>query len=141
MSKCLHKVELIGNLGRDPEHRKLDNGPSVANFSLATSDSWSDKKTGEKVDKVEWHRCVAWRGLADVVGDKLTKGEKVFVSGKLQTREYQSEGQTKYTTEVVVNELIMFGNNNKEGQGEASMQQEPTGPPTQQMASTDALPF
>ena len=141
MSKCLNKVELIANLGRDPEHKKLENGTSVANFSLATSDSWNDKNTGEKVDKVEWHRCVAWRGLADVVGDKLKKGEKVFVSGKLQTREYQSEGQTKDTTEIVVNDLIMFGNNNRGGQGEASMQQAPTGPSTQQMPESDALPF
>ena len=93
------------------------------------------------MDKVEWHRCVAWRGLADVVGDKLKKGEKVFVSGKLQTREYQSEGQTKYTTEIVVNDLIMFGNNNRGGQGEASMQRAPTGPPTQQMPESDDLPF
>tara|TARA_R100000234_G_C5001671_1_gene180582 strand:- start:1183 stop:1608 length:426 start_codon:yes stop_codon:yes gene_type:complete len=141
MSKCLNKVELIGNLGRDPEHRKLENGTSVANFSLATSESWSDKKTGEKVEKVEWHRCVVWRGLADVVGDKLKKGEKVYVSGKLQTREYQSEGQTKYTTEVVVNDLIMFGNNNRMDQGEVVLQEASSFAPTQQMDSTDDLPF
>ena len=106
MAGSVNKVILIGNLGRDPEVRTTQSGTKVANLSLATSDSWKDKNTGERKEKTEWHRVVIFGNLADIAERYLKKGSKVYISGQLQTRKWQDQsGQDKYTTEVVLQEF------------------------------------
>jgi single-strand DNA-binding protein len=103
MAGSVNKVILIGNLGKDPEVRTMQNGNKVANLSLATSESWKDKATGERKEKTEWHRVVIFGNLADIAERYLKKGSKVYVSGSLQTRKWQNkEGQDQYSTEVVL---------------------------------------
>ena len=112
MSRSLNKVTLIGNLGADPEVRSTSGGNRVATFSLATSRSWNSA-SGEKQEKTEWHRCVVWNSkastLADIVERYLKKGDKVYVEGRIEYRQWQDkEGQTRYSTEINVRELIML---------------------------------
>src|SRR5579883_96365 len=103
MAGSVNKVILIGNLGRDPEVRTTQNGTKVANLSLATSENWRDKSTGERKEKTEWHRVVIFGTLADIAEKYLKKGSKVYVCGQLQTRKWTDQsGQEKYTTEVVL---------------------------------------
>ena len=105
MARGINKVILIGNLGQDPEVRYMPNGNAVANVSIATSDSWKDKQTGEQRERTEWHRVVFFGKLAEIVGQYLKKGSKVYVEGRLQTRKWQGQdGQDRYTTEVVVDQ-------------------------------------
>ena len=113
MSRSLNKVTLIGNLGSDPEVRSATGGNRVANFSLATSRSWNDAN-GNKQEKTEWHRCVVWNSkssqLADIVERYVKKGDKLYVEGRIEYRQWQDkDGQTKYSTEINVRELIMLG--------------------------------
>ena len=113
MSRSLNKVTLIGNLGSDPEVRSTTGGNRVATFSLATSRSWNDQ-SGSKQEKTEWHRCVVWNTkssqLADIVERYVKKGDKLYVEGRIEYRQWQDkEGQTKYSTEINVRELIMLG--------------------------------
>ena len=114
MSRSLNKVTLIGNLGADPEIRTTTNGAKVASFSLATSRSWG--QGGEKQEKTEWHKCVAWNakgassGLADIIERYCKKGEKLFVEGRIEYRQYtDKEGQVKYVTEINVREIMLLG--------------------------------
>jgi single-strand DNA-binding protein len=121
MARGINKVILVGNLGQDPEVRYMPNGSAVANITLATSDSYKDKNTGQMVDKTEWHRVVFFGKLAEVVGEYCRKGQQVYVEGKLQTRKWtDQQGQDKYTTEVVVDQfggqMQMLGGRG-EGQG------------------------
>lgn len=110
MARSVNKVILVGNLGRDPEVRHLENGAVVANFSLATSESYKDRNSGELVTNTDWHNIVLWRGLAEIAEKYLKKGDKVYVEGKLRNRSYQDqEGATKYITEVVGDNLVMMG--------------------------------
>ena len=109
MAGSVNKVILIGNLGKDPEVRHLENGAVVANFSIATSETYTDRNTGQKVENTDWHNIVVWRGLAEVVEKYVKKGHKVYVEGKLRTRSWQDkEGNTRYTTEVVADEMTML---------------------------------
>jgi single-strand DNA-binding protein len=113
VSRSLNKVSLIGNLGSDPEVRSTNGGNRVATFSLATSRSWNDA-SGAKQEKTEWHRCVVWNSkvsqLADIVERYVKKGDKLFVEGRIEYRQWQDkDGQTKYSTEINVRELIMLG--------------------------------
>ncbi len=104
-TRGVNKVILIGNLGADPETRYMPNGNAVANVSVATSDSWKDKNTGEQRERTEWHRVVFFGKLAEIVGQYLKKGSKIYVEGRLQTRKWQGQdGQDRYTTEVVVDQ-------------------------------------
>ena len=113
----VNKVILVGNLGRDPEIRSTPTGASVANFSIATSESWVDKQN-QKQEKTEWHRIVVWGKLADLCGQFLTKGRKVYVEGRLQTREWtDKEGRKAYTTEVVANQIVFLGGDRGAGGG------------------------
>lgn len=113
MSGSINKVILIGNLGKDPEVRHLENGAIVANFSIATSETYKDRKTGEKVSQTEWHNIVAWRGLAEIAERYLKKGQKVYIEGKLKTRSWQDQdGNNRYSTEIITDNLTMLGNNN-----------------------------
>ena len=97
----INKVILVGNLGQDPEVKYTAGGAAVTTLSLATSESWKDKDTGSDQEKTEWHRVVLWRRLAEIAGEYLKKGSKVYIEGQLQTRKWEQEGQTRYTTEVV----------------------------------------
>ena len=126
MAGSVNKVMLIGNLGKDPEVRTMQNGNKVANITLATSENWKDKNTGERKEKTEWHRVVIFGNLAGIAESYLKKGSKVYVCGQLQTRKWQDQsGQDKYTTEVVLQgyggELTMLdsrGGGSSRGSGE-----------------------
>ncbi len=110
MSGSLNRVELIGHLGRDPEARATGAGTVVSNLSVATSESWKDKSTGEKQERTEWHRVVLYGRIAEVANHYLSKGSQVFIAGKLQTRKWEDkQGNERYTTEVVGQELVMLG--------------------------------
>ena len=103
MSGSLNKVQLIGNLGKDPEIRTLQNGGRVANLMLATSDSWKDKATGERKEKTEWHRVVILNnGLVEIAANYLKKGSKVYIEGQLETRKWDDGGKDRYTTEIML---------------------------------------
>jgi single-strand DNA-binding protein len=102
-------VILIGRLGQDPEVKYFQDGSAVANFSVATSQEWKDKNTGEKKEKTEWHRIVAFRKLAELCGQYLVKGRQIYIEGRLQTRSWEKDGQTHYSTEIVANEIQFLG--------------------------------
>ena len=97
----INKVILVGNLGQDPEVKYTAGGAAVTTLSLATSESWKDKDTGSDQERTEWHRVVLWRRLAEIAGEYLKKGSKVYIEGQLQTRKWEQDGQTRYTTEVI----------------------------------------
>ena len=106
----INKVILVGNLGRDPEVRYTQDGTAVASFSIATSEQWTDKASGEKRTKTEWHRIKAWRRLGEICGEYLSKGKQVYIEGKLQTSEWQDrDGNKRYTTEIVADTMQMLG--------------------------------
>jgi single-strand DNA-binding protein len=110
MARGINKVILVGNLGKDPEIRYSASGAAIANITVATSDNWKDKQTGEKQERTEWHRVVFFNRLAEVVGEYLKKGSQVYVEGRLQTRKWQDkDGQDRYTTEIVASEMQMLG--------------------------------
>jgi single-strand DNA-binding protein len=124
MAGSVNKVILIGNLGKDPEVRHLENGAVVANFSIATSEVYTEKSTGERKEVTDWHDIVVWRGLAEVVEKYVKKGYKVYVEGKLKKRSWQDkEGNTRYTTEIIADELSILSR--PEG-GEKANEQKPT---------------
>jgi single-strand DNA-binding protein len=104
----VNKVILIGRLGKDPETRYMPNGEAVTNAALATSENWKDK-SGEKQEKTEWHNLVFYRRLAEIAGEYLKKGSQVYIEGKLQTRKWEKDGVTRYSTEIIVNEMTMLG--------------------------------
>jgi len=109
MARGINKVILIGNLGGDPEVRYMPSGGAVANVTLATSEAWKDKQTGENHDRTEWHRVVFFNRLAEICGEYLRKGSKIYVEGRLQTRKWQDKnGQDRYTTEIVASEMQML---------------------------------
>jgi single-strand DNA-binding protein len=108
----INKVILIGNLGSDPEVRYTPDGTAVANFNIATSDEWTDKDSGERKKRTEWHRIVAWRRLGEICGEYLSKGKQVYVEGKLQTRSWEKDGVTRYTTEVIASDVQFLGSRN-----------------------------
>lgn len=116
MAGSVNKVILIGNLGKDPEVRRLENGGIVANFPLATSETYTDRSTGEKRDTTDWHTIVLWRGLAEVAEKYVRKGQKVYIEGKLKTRSWtDKEGISRYTTEIVADELTILSPKNEQG--------------------------
>ena len=122
MSKGVNKVIIIGNLGKDPETKYLQNGSAVTNATVATSENWNDKNTGQKVVRTEWHRLIFFNKLAEIAGEYLKKGSKVFIEGKLQTRKWQDQnGQDRWTTEIVVNDLQML---DSKPQGQQQPQQQ-----------------
>lgn len=104
----VNKVILVGNLGRDPEMRYMPNGEAVCNFSIATTDNWKDKN-GQKQEKTEWHNIVMYRRLAEIAGEYLKKGRPVYVEGRLQTRKWEKDGVTRYSTEIIADQMQMLG--------------------------------
>lgn len=149
MAGSVNKVILIGNLGKDPEVRHLENGAVVANFPLATSETYTDKSTGQKVENTDWHDVVVWRGLAEVVEKYVRKGTKIYVEGKLKKRSWQDkEGNTRYTTEVVADELTILSrpSDDREPRPSAPYQSEGTPPSPSRVddilnKEDDDLPF
>ena len=118
MARGINKVILVGNLGNDPDVRYTQSGAAVANVSIATSESWKDKTTGEQQDRTEWHRVVFFGRLAEIVSEYLKKGSQIYVEGRLQTRKWQDkEGIDRYTTEIVANEMQMLGGRGGGGGG------------------------
>ena len=114
----INKVILVGNLGRDPETRYMPEGGAVTNVSIATTDTWKDKTSGEKKEATEWHRVVFFNRLAEIAGEYLKKGSQVYVEGRLRTRKWQDkEGQDKYTTEIVCDTMQMLGGRQGMGEG------------------------
>lgn len=145
MSKGINKVILIGNLGDDPEVRSLPSGGSVANVSVATSDSWKDKNTGEQKERTEWHRVVFFGKLADIVSQYLKKGSKVYVEGALRTRKWQdNNGQDRYTTEIIVDGFdgkMQMLDGKPQGQQSAPQTQTKPAAPAGQDDFDDDIPF
>jgi single-strand DNA-binding protein len=113
----VNKVILIGNLGRDPETRYLPSGGAVTNISVATTDTWKDKASGEKKEATEWHRVAFFGRLAEIAGEYLKKGSQVYIEGRLQTRKYQKDGQDHYSTEIVADQMRMLGSRSGMGGG------------------------
>ncbi|WP_045592225.1 single-stranded DNA-binding protein [Vibrio vulnificus] len=143
-SRGVNKVILVGNLGGDPEVRYMPNGGAVANITIATSESWRDKATGEQREKTEWHRVALYGKLAEVAGEYLRKGSQVYIEGQLQTRKWQDQqGQDRYTTEVVVQGyqgiMQMLGGRAQGGQGQPAQGRAQGGQP-QQHAPQQAQP-
>jgi single-strand DNA-binding protein len=135
----VNKVSLIGNLGRDPETRFSPDGGAICNFSIATTESWKDKATGEKKENTEWHRIVMYNRLAEIAGEYLKKGKSVYVEGRLKTRKWtDKDGVEKYTTEIIATEMQMLGGREGGGvgQGESSGQQRQTAAPTKDSAAS-----
>ncbi len=110
MARGVNKVILVGNLGRDPEVRYTPSGGAIANITLATTDQWKDKQTGQNQDRTEWHRVVMFGRLGEIAGEYLKKGSQIYIEGRLQTRKWQDkDGSDRYTTEIVANEMQMLG--------------------------------
>lgn len=141
---------LVGRLGKEPEVRNLDNGATVANFTIATSESYKDKTTGEKKEITEWHNVVLWRGLAEIAQKYLHKGDLVYIEGKLRTRSWEKEGVTRYSTEVIADNMTMLGSRGS-GSGGGYSSGDSSARPAERTASesyttptdnsTDDLPF
>jgi single-strand DNA-binding protein len=140
----INKVILVGNLGRDPEIRYTPSGMAVANFSVATTEKWKDKQSGEMQERTEWHRIVAWGRLGEICGEYLSKGRQVYIEGKMQTRQWEKDGVTRYTTEVVAAEMKMLGSKTQ-GDGykptDSSQAPEYSGPPLPGAQDDDDIPF
>lgn len=149
MARGINKVILIGNLGADPEVRYMPSGNAVTNVTLATSTSWKDKQTGEQQDRTEWHRVVFFNRLAEIAGEYLRKGSKVYVEGSLKTRKWQDKsGQDRYTTEIVANEMQMLDSKGGSGNDFSGSSSSSTAGSRQPVAETtvdesfdDDIPF
>lgn len=151
----VNKVILVGRLGKDPEVRHLESGVAVANFPIATSEIYKDRNTGERREQTEWHNIVLWRGLADISEKYLKKGDMVYIEGKLRTRSWEKDGVTRYTTEIVGDNMTMLGskgssdsgsgnngyNNGNYGAAEPVQSQTPSSPAADISAEEDDLPF
>jgi single-strand DNA-binding protein len=117
MARGINKVILIGNCGADPETRYLTNGGAVTNITVATSESWKDRETGQQNERTEWHRVVFFRRLAEIAGEYLKKGSKVYIEGSLRTRQWERDGQKHYTTEIVADQMQMLDSRGSSGGG------------------------
>lgn len=139
----LNQVQIIGNLGVDPDVRHLPNGGQVTNIRVATSEQWNDKQTGERKENTEWHRVVFFGKLAEIAGEYLGKGSQVFIQGRLQTRKWQGEdGQDRYSTEIVANDMKMLGSRPGNGNGNSQGQNQGGAPAPQQSENPeDRIPF
>lgn len=140
----VNKVILVGRLGKDPEVRNLESGATVANFSMATTETYKDKTTGERKEITEWHNVVLWRGLADIAAKYLHKGDQVYIEGKLRTRSWEKDNVTRYTTEILGDNMTLLGS--KPGGGSGNIDRPAQNAPARnEMApapdATDDLPF
>ena len=128
MARGVNKVILIGNLGRDPEVRYTPSGTAVANCTLATSEAWKDKTSGELQERTEWHRVVMYQRLAEIAGEYLRKGSKVYIEGRLQTRKWQDKntGQDRYTTEIIADNMQMLDSKGSHTSAEPALSEKST---------------
>jgi single-strand DNA-binding protein len=117
MARGINKVILVGNLGRDPETRYMPSGGAVTNVSIATSKGWKDRDSGEQKERTEWHRIVFFNRLAEIAGEYLKRGSKVYIEGELRTRDWEKDGQKHYTTEIVASEMQMLDSRGETGGG------------------------
>ena len=143
-SRGVNTVILVGNLGKDPETKYMPSGDCVCNFSLATSESWNDKQSGDKVEKTEWHNIVMFRRLAEVAGEYLRKGSQVYIEGKLKTRKWQDKnGNDRWTTEIEAREMQMLGSRGgNAGAGAPAQASQSSGPaPAPAGDFEDDIPF
>jgi len=138
-SRGVNKVILVGNVGNDPEVRYMPNGNAVANISIATSDSWKDRNTGEQQERTEWHRVVFFNRLAEIVEQYVKKGTKLYLEGRLQTRSYEQDGVKKYSTEIVANEMQMLDSRGATGSNQEFGDQSnpPTSPPQDSVQNSE----
>ena len=138
MANGINKVILVGNLARDPEIRYTEGGVAIANITVVTSKSWKDKNSGEKKEKAEFHRVVAYRQTAEIIGKYLKKGSQVYVEGELQTTAWEKDGVKRYTTEVIVKDMQMLGGGQRsDNNGAASGNQDKPKPDN----FDDSIPF
>ncbi len=144
----VNKVILVGRVGKEPEVRNLENGAVVANFSIATSETYKDKTTGEKKEITDWHNIVLWRGLAEITQKYVHKGDMLYIEGKMRTRSWEKDGITRYTTEVIGDNMTMLstkggsgGPSNSEYSQERPMAESSSGSTPPMHSSTDDLPF
>lgn len=136
----INKAILIGRLGREPEVKHTASGVAVANFSIATSEEWKDKETGEKQERAEWHRIVAWRRLGEICGEYLHKGSQIYIEGRLQTRSWEDrDGNKRYTTEIIANQMQMLDSGDKRGRAESRDESFPVEEPIS--VPEDDIPF
>ena len=137
----INKVILVGRLGQDPEVRYTPSGQPVANFSVATSEEWKDKNSGEKQERTEWHRIVAWRRLGEICGEYLRKGSQVYIEGRLQTRSWEDrDGNKRYTTEIVARDMQMLSSGARDQRPSAADDRSP--PPGEPVVpDEDDIPF
>lgn len=138
MAASLNKAQIIGNLGQDPEVRYTPSGAAVCNLSIATTRSWKDKNSGDKVEETEWHRVTLYDKLAEIAGEYLKKGRQVYIEGRLKTRKWQDkDGVDRYTTEIIAEQMLMLGG--KEG-GEGGQQQRSQAPAQRQAPMASPAP-
>ena len=141
----INKVIIVGNLGQDPEIKYTAGGAAVTTLSIATSDSWKDKDSGMDQERTEWHRVVLWRRLAEVAGEYLKKGSKVYIEGQLQTRKWEQEGQTRYTTEVIARDMQFLdsrgSSNNESTQKSSEMNDQSATDVPDSAIDDDDIPF
>lgn len=143
MARGVNKVIILGNLGQDPETKYTKSGKAVTNISIATSESWTDKNTNQKIEKTEWHRVIFFDKLAEIAGEYLRKGSKCYIEGKLQTRKWQdNSGIERYTTEIIANELQLLDyREDKPQQAPQQRQAQNQTPPPQPDYFDDDIPF
>ncbi len=134
----VNKAIIVGRLGKDPEVRHLENGAAVANFPVATSETYKDRNTGERKEQTEWHNVVLWRGLAEIAEKYLNKGDMVYIEGKLRTRSWEKDGVTRYTTEIVGDNMTMLSPKGSNEGGQPSMATSGSSMPQQQATSNTA---
>ena len=141
----INKVILVGNLGQDPEVKFTAGGAAVTRLSIATSDSWKDKDSGMDKERTEWHRVVLWRRLAEIAGEYLKKGSKVYIEGQLQTRKWEQEGQTRYTTEIIARDIQFLDSrgsaNTSSQEGAATTNEEQAPDVPESGIDDDDIPF
>lgn len=135
----LNRCEFIGRLGKDPEIRNANNGTQVASFSIATSERWKDKQTGEKKEKTEWINIVAWSPLSEIVAKYVHKGDQIYIAGKFRTKSWEKDGITRYSTDIQATEIVLLGGNNKPTGQTQSHDEVPT--TSNEAISSDDLPF
>lgn len=139
MARGINKVILVGNLGNDPETKTIGNGTTVTNITIATSEAWNDKNSGQKQERTEWHRVVFFGKLAEIVAQYLKKGASVYIEGSLRTNQWEKDGQKHYSTEVIANEMQMLGGGQNNSQ--PSAQREPAHQAPQREEFSDDIPF
>tara|TARA_B110000495_G_C22919760_1_gene537333 strand:- start:174 stop:641 length:468 start_codon:yes stop_codon:yes gene_type:complete len=141
-SRGINKVILVGNVGQDPETRYMPNGNAVTNISIATSETWKDKNTGEQQERTEWHRVTFYQRLAEIVAEYVKKGSKLYVEGRLQTRSWEQDGVKKYATDIIANEMQMLDSRggSSDNYSPSQSQSTPSAPPSKNETPTQQAP-